>query len=183
MDILSLFLIAVALSLDALGVSLCIGLNNQIDNKNKAKFALSFGFFQFLFSLAGAYAGFMFNLYIVSVPKIIGGLIITIVGIIMFREGMKNQGECILVKKGMHFILGISVSIDAMVVGFTALNNINSNILIFEQTLFIGFITLIISSIGFYITKYLRKIEFIGKYADYLGGIILILFGLKMIFI
>ena len=47
MNFYSLFLIAIALSLDAFGVALCIGLNNNVDSKYKASCAMYFGFFQF----------------------------------------------------------------------------------------------------------------------------------------
>lgn len=182
MSLYSLFLIALALSLDAFGVALCIGLNNAINRSTKISFAGSFAFFQFLFSLIGAYAGFLFNTYIASVPEVIGGALIAIVGVMMLKEGMESKDECPLIKPGMVIVLGISVSIDAMVIGFTALNNISSNFVILQNTLFIGFITLVMSAIAFIIARYLKKITLIGKYADYIGGIILIIFGIKMMF-
>jgi putative Mn2+ efflux pump MntP len=179
MDIYPLFIIALALSLDAFGVALCIGLNNQTRASNKLAFVISFGFFQFLFSCIGAYAGTLFNTYVVAMPKIIGGMIIAAVGVLMIKEGFENNGKCPLLKPKMYFILGVSVSIDAMVVGFTILNN-TTNVILFKNTLFIGGITLIISTIAFIISRYLKKIEIVGKYADYIGGIVLIIFGLKM---
>jgi putative Mn2+ efflux pump MntP len=81
----------------------------------------------------------------------------------------------------MYLILGVSVSIDAMVVGFTVLNNI-TKVMLLKDTLFIGAVTLAMVTIAFLISKYLKKIEVVGKYADYIGGIILIIFGLKMMF-
>lgn len=181
MDLYSLFLIALALSLDAFGIALCIGLNNQTKFSNKLGFIISFGFFQFLFSYIGAYAGFLFNTYVAAMPSIIGGMIIAIVGVLMIKEGFENKGKCPLLKPKMYFILGVSVSIDAMVVGFTVLNNI-TKVVLFKNTLFIGGITLVMSTIAFLISKYLKKIEIVGRYADYIGGIILIIFGLKMMF-
>ena len=74
-------------------------------------------------------------------PSIIGGMIISLVGVVMIKEGFENEGKCPLLKPKMYFILGISVSIDAMVVGFTVLNNI-TNVILFKNTLFIGGITL-----------------------------------------
>ena len=91
------------------------------------------------------------------------------------------RGQCPLLKPKMYFILGVSVSIDAMVVGFTVLNNI-TKVILFKDTLFIGGITLIMSTLAFIISRYLKKIEVVGRYADYIGGIILIIFGLKMMF-
>lgn len=182
MDFYSLFLIAVALSLDAFGVALCIGLNRGLHLNNKVMLTLSFGFFQFLFSIIGAYAGFLFNSYIVLVPKIVGGAIIAIVGIVMLKEGSGNNGKCPTISSKMYIVLGISVSIDAMVVGFTALNNVASFIIILKDTVFIGITTLIITTLAFIISKFLNKIEIVGKYADYIGGIILVIFGVRMMF-
>jgi putative Mn2+ efflux pump MntP len=181
MDLYSLFTIALALSLDAFGVALCIGLNNQTRLRNKLGFIISFGTFQFLFSYIGAYAGFLFNTYVASMPSIIGGIIIAAVGVIMIKEGFENQGKCPLLKPKMYFILGASVSIDAMVVGFTVLNNI-TKVVLFQNTLFIGGITLVMSTVAFVISRFLKRIEVVGRYADYIGGIILIIFGLKMMF-
>jgi putative Mn2+ efflux pump MntP len=181
MDLYPLFTIALALSLDAFGVALCIGLNSQTKLVNKIGFIISFAVFQFLFSYIGAYAGFLFNTYVATMPSIIGGMIISFVGVVMIKEGIENGGKCPLLKPKMYFILGMSVSIDAMVVGFTVLNNI-TKVILFKDTLFIGGITLIMCILAFIISKYLKKIEVVGKYADYIGGIILIIFGLKMMF-
>lgn len=174
--------IAVALSLDAFGVAICIGLNNQVKRNHKFLFAASFAFFQFLFSLIGAYIGLLFNTYIASIPQLIGGIVIALVGVLMIKEGYENKGECPLIKPSMYFVLGMSVSIDAMVIGFTALSNINNVIVMISDTVIIGLVTLIMSLTAFFVARYLKRIDAIGKYADYLGGIILILFGIKMIF-
>lgn len=182
MEFKSLFIIAFALSLDAFGTALSIGLDKNVKFKHKILFSLSFGFFQFFLSLIGAYLGFYFNTYIISIPKIIGGIIIILVGLVMIIEGFDKNKESIFIDSKMYFILGISVSIDAMVIGFTALNNIESNIIILNSTLFIGIVTFIISAIAFFISKLLKKIEIVSRYADYIGGIILILFGANMIF-
>ncbi|MHC1684820.1 MAG: manganese efflux pump MntP family protein [Clostridiaceae bacterium] len=182
MDIYTLLLIAVALSLDAFGVALSIGITGGIKRENKIMFALSFGFFQFLFSLLGAIAGNLFTTYIVSIPKLIGGAIVAIVGILMLKEGMEEKEEKLFVNKKMYAILGISVSIDALIIGFTMLNQVKSEVLMFVDCLIIGVVALIFSALAFILSKHLKKISVIESYADYIGGIILILFGLKMIF-
>lgn len=182
MNLYTLFLISLALSLDAFGVSLCIGLNNRIRLKQKLLFAFSFGFFQFFFSLIGAFTGFLFNTYIVSVPTTIGGIVIAAVGVLMIKQGIENKGECPYLDPRMYFILGVSVSIDAMVIGFTVLNSFSNVIVLLDQTIFIGVFTVIVSILGFIIAKYLKRIKIISRYADYIGGIILIIFGVKMIF-
>ncbi len=50
------------------------------------------------------------------------------------------------------------------------------------SSLFIGLIAAIICSLGVILSKYIKKISIISSYADYIGGIILILFGLKILF-
>jgi putative Mn2+ efflux pump MntP len=78
-------------------------------------------------------------------------------------------------------ILGVSVSIDALVVGITAL--FSRGDYIFSDGLLIGGITLVLVTIAFILSRHLQKMTFIAKYSDYLGGIILILFALKMMFL
>ncbi|MCD2347340.1 manganese efflux pump MntP [Clostridium guangxiense] len=182
MSIYLLFIIAVALSLDAFGVALSIGFNEAVKKKNKIFFALSFGTFQALLTFIGAYAGFVFNTYIITIPQIIGGTVISIVGVLMIKDGFEKKTENILLSFKMYIILGISVSIDAAVVGFTIFNNINSNYIVITQSIFIGIMTFVLSNLAFFVAKFLRKIELIKRYADYIGGVILVLFGIKMMF-
>jgi len=180
MGFYSLFVISLALSLDAFGVALSIGLNKGITTNIKMMVVASSGFFQFLFSLLGAYGGFLFTTYVTSVPQIIGGAVISVVGVLMLKEGREKKEKCYILKPIMIIIIGISVSIDAMVIGFTAFNDISSITSILINTLFIGFVTLIATSIAFIMSRHLRKIEVVSKYADYIGGLILLLFGIKM---
>lgn len=173
--------IAFALSLDAFGVALSIGLNKGLGYRKKILFCISFGFFQFLFALIGALIGIIFNRFITSVPNLIGGMIVGAVGVMMIVEGFNKKEENILFNPKMYIVLGVSVSIDAMVVGFTALNSLNFYQLMIN-CLIIGIVSLIMTGIAFIISRYLRKIKLVSRYAEYIGGIILIIFGLKMIF-
>jgi len=182
MDFYSLFVIALALSLDAFGVALCIGLNKGTTAAAKAMVATSFGFFQFLFSLAGALAGFVFTTYITSVPSIIGGAVVSFVGIMMLKEGREEKEECYILKPAMIAVLGVSVSIDALVIGFTALSSVQGASAVLFDTLFIGAVSFVMSFIAFYLSKHLHKIDLVSRYADYIGGVILVLFGMKMMF-
>lgn len=75
----------------------------------------------------------------------------------MLKEGYDNKGECPLIKPSMYIILGVSVSIDAMVVGFTVFHNINNIFIMLKYTIFIGIVTLIASIGAFFISKYLKK--------------------------
>ena len=145
---------------------------------------MSFAIFQFLFFLLGGIGGHLFEKYITTIPNIVGGVAIAIVGILMIKEGFEDNedNETLLLKREMVIILGISVSIDAFVVGFTGFNYISSALKMIGDCSIVGLITLILCSFTFYLCRYIRKIGFIAKYASFFGGITLIIFAIKMIF-
>lgn len=175
-------LIGLALAMDAFGVAIGIGLSEKNNRYKDKAYILSFGFFQFLLSLLGGSFGYFFNTYIVSVPKILGGIVIAIVGILMIIDSTVKTSKPVLLKKSMVIILGISVSIDALVIGFTVLNQFCSFYLLYLNCLIIGLITVLLSTIAFFLCLYFSKIKFFTKYSNYLGGVVLIIFAIKMIF-
>lgn len=183
MNIKDVIVVGVALAMDAMGVSISIGLNSKVDRINKFGFIFSFAFFQFLLFYIGGLGGHLFVTYVTSIPNIIGGIIIGLVGVMMIKEGFESDknDNGILFKKYMYVLLGISVSIDALVVGFTAFNNINTYELLLVNSIIIGVITMIICTTGFYLCRLIRKIKVIAKYSDFLGGSILIIFAIKML--
>jgi len=182
MELVELFFLALALSLDAFGIILCIGINKDSTLKSIITFVFSFGFFQFALSFLGGYTGINFNKYIFPIPTFVGGLIIIVIGILMLLEGFNEKEKSILLNKSMYFILGISVSIDALVIGFTTLSYISNLFYLLTCSLFVGLITAIVCTLGAILSKYIKKISIISSYIDYIGGLILILVGLKMLF-
>jgi len=182
MTLKDIFFVAMALGMDALGLTISLGINPKLKRRSKIAFILSFSFFQFLFILLGGIQGRLFNEYIVTIPDILGGITVFLLGIIMIIDSFKKEDtdDALLIKKTMYIILGISVSIDALVVGFTSLYS-TKFIVIFLYSLIVGLVTLLICLVGFFTCKYIRKIDFVNKYADILGGFILICLGLKMI--
>ena len=185
MEIQEIVIISIALAMDALGVTIGIGINSKVRKNDKLKYILSFGIFQFVFFFLGGVFGQFFEEYIVAIPTLIGGIAIGVVGIMMLKEGFKedsNEEEKLIEKKYMPIVLGISVSIDALVIGFTTVTEVmRYKEIVFNSSL-VGLITLFICIIGFVLCKYINKSEFIIKYADFLGGIILILFAIRIIF-
>src|SRR5471030_505747 len=182
MNLYDITIIGVALAMDAFGVTLSIGLNPILKKKNKIRFVLSFAFFQFLFTYMGGSLGYLFDTYITSTPSIAGGIIMGIVGILIIIDGFKEKESDLLTKNSTCIVLGISVSIDALVIGFTAFHHISRNLLLCVNAVLIGLITLFMCTLGFLICKYVKKINFVTKYANFFAGIALIFFGFKMIF-
>ncbi|MGG7176637.1 manganese efflux pump MntP family protein [Clostridium paraputrificum] len=182
MNVFSVILIGVALAMDAFGVSLGIGVNSVINRKKKIGYIISFAFFQFLLTFLGGRMGYLFDTYIASIPHILGGAVIAFIGIFMIIEGYKEKGDSILTKGSMVIVLGISVSIDALVVGFTALHHIGTIYILLVDSILIGFISALICTIAFFLCRYIRKINFVVKYADFFGGVALIFFAIKLIF-
>lgn len=182
MSVYYVIVIGIALAMDAFGVSLGVGLNPILKRNNKMKFILSFAFFQFLFTLIGGVCGHLFDVYISSIPSIAGGIIMCIVGIVMIIDGLKEKESDLLIKDSTCIILGISVSIDALVIGFTAFCKISNLTILIVNSLLIGLITLFLSTVAFFICRYIQKVSFFSRYADFLGGLALIFFGIKVIF-
>ena len=182
MNLYDVIIIAIALAMDAFGVTLGIGLNPILKKQHKIKFLLSFAFFQFLFTYVGGSLGYLFDTYITSISSIAGGIIMGIVGTLIIIDGFNQKEKELLIKNSTCVILGISVSIDALVIGFTAFHQVSRNLLLFINSILIGLITLFICTLGFFVCRYIKRIKFITRYANLFAGIALIFFGFKMIF-
>lgn len=176
-----LMMISIALGSDAFGVALSLGFNKKINRYNALAFVISFSFFQFLFAYIGGLLGNAFNKHIFAIPSIGGGLIILTLGIIMINEGIKRNENIIKINLSAIIILGICVSIDALLAGFSTLNIIKFNLILLYSSLIIGITTFSMCIIAFTISKYSKKIYFINNYSSIIGGIILIILGIKMI--
>ena len=182
MELYDIIIIGIALAMDAFGVTLGIGLNPKINRFHKIKFLLSFAFFQFLFTYVGGSLGYLFDTYITTIPSIVGGTIMGIVGILIIIDGFKEKEAELLIKNSTCIMLGISVSIDALVIGFTVFHEVSYNLLLCIDSILIGLITLFICTLGFFICRYIKKLKFVTTYANFFAGIALIFFGFKMIF-
>lgn len=176
MNIFELFLTSLSLSMDAFAASVCKGLSNT---KNKLKngiiISLSFGLFQALMPLIGFYLGNIMSDKIIKYDHYIALILLTFIGISMIKEAKENDNinNNITIKE--IIILSIATSIDALVIGVT-LSFLRVNILFSAS--FIGIITIFICLIGFYLGNFIGNK--LNKYSKILGGIILIIIGIKI---
>lgn len=178
MSVFEIILISIGLAMDAFGVSIGKGLSMPVgENGRKVTLAFLFGLFQFLMPVMGWLIGRQFIDVISEWDHwIIFGLL-GYLGVAMIREGLSDDDE----DDDKQFLgawemimLSVATSLDAMAVGLTfAFLPIN----VWEASTMIGVITFGISLIGVYLGKFMG--QFVRKYADILGGGVLILIGTK----
>lgn len=179
MDLLSLFLIAVGLSMDAFAVSVCKGLATP---KYKLKYSMIcgawFGGFQALMPAVGYLLGVNFKKYITAIDHWIAFVLLALIGFNMIREALKNDDEGAdpsFTAKSMS-LLAVATSIDALAIGITfAFLDVN----IVAAVLFIGVCTFVISAAGVKIGSVFGT-RFKSK-AEIAGGAILIILGLRIL--
>lgn len=179
MAYLSIILLAIALSIDAMVVSFSYGLVfNQNKFKNAFSLALTTGLFQFIMPIFGYFLTNFVRIYIAPYSKIIIFIIFLYLGIKFIKESFdeeKKENLCISLK--CLILLGIATSIDAFSAGIS-LSLMGNKIL--KPSVLIGLITFLNASLGFYLGGKLKHLP--SRNLEISSGIILILLGIKALF-
>lgn len=182
MGITELILIALGLAMDAFSVSVCKGLSmKKIDYKGTVVTALFFGIFQAVMPLIGWFFGSRFEGFISTYSHWIAFILLGFIGGKMIYEVLKGDDEDGKITEYRLdikelIVLAIATSIDALAVGviFTA----QQTSLLFSVGI-IGIITFIVCLIGVAVgNRFGSKYE---KKAEFAGGIVLILIGVKLL--
>jgi putative Mn2+ efflux pump MntP len=180
MELLTIFLIAISLSFDTFAVSISSGLIlKKIDFINASKIAITLAVFQAAMPLIGWLLGSSIKDYAESFDHWIAFGILGLLGGKMIYESFSSSPEDrsfnpldIKVMIGM----AIATSIDALVVGFSfALLDFK----IIISVAIIGVVTYIVAMLGMLFGKNIGSR--LGKRMEMLGGIMLILIGLKIL--
>lgn len=180
MSFLDIFLIGVALSMDAFAVSVCKGLSvKKAGVKHVLTVGVYFGGFQALMPLLGFLLGYKFESFITNIDHWIAFVLLAIIGGNMIREALgKDEDD----KENDDFSfkamlpLAVATSIDALAVGISfAFLGVD----IVTAALLIGATTFVLSGAGIFVgnifgSKYKSK-------AELAGGIVLILIGTKIL--
>ena len=180
MSFVEILLIAIALSMDAFAVSVCKGLSvPKLLPRHALTVGLYFGGFQALMPLIGYLLGHSFESTIASIDHWIAFALLALIGGNMVREALGDDDE---EKTDASFgfktmlLLSVATSIDALAVG-VSFAFLGVNIIAAIAT--IGTTTFILSIVGIKVGN-----VFGAKYkdkAELVGGIILILMGLKIL--
>lgn len=179
MTIIEVVLIAIGLAMDAFAVSVCKGISFKKMSWKKATIVgLYFGIFQALMPVIGYFLGTAFETLVTRIDHWIAFILLSLIGLNMLKEAFGENDECCddSVDFKTMAILSIATSIDALAIGIT-FAFLKTNILI--SALLIGIITFVICILGVKIgNKFGDKYE---KNAEVVGGLILILMGLKIL--
>ena len=191
---IEVFLLAIALAMDAFAVSIGLGAKSQ--KKSSAYVlrlavyaALYFGIAQGVMPLIGYLLGAVLLGWLVTAAPWIGGGILILLGAKMLYEAFNGEIEAVLedsfdrnmqekINHRMMFTLAIATSIDAMAAGFTL------NLLALNAWLACSIIAIVTAGFGFF-GIYLGKSSgtWLEDKAEILGGFVLIAIGIKVMFI
>lgn len=179
MGIIELLLISISLSMDSLAVSICKGLSMKKYNLNKSIIiGLYFSIFHIIMILIGFTLGKAFEELITNIDHWIAFILLLIIGVNMIREAILDEEENFDDNTSFKvmFPLSLATSIDALALGIT-FSFLKVNLIL--AILLIGSIVFIVAVIGTKIgNRFGSKYE---KKAEILGGIVLILIGLKIL--
>ena len=179
MSLLTLFITAVGLSMDAFAVAICKGLAmKKLSWKKALIIGLWFGGFQALMPTAGYLLGTRFESYVTAIDHWIAFVLLALIGANMVKESFSKEEESSndAVDFKTMFLLAIATSIDALAVGVTYAF---LQVRIVPAVSFIGVITFTLSIVGVKIGN-VFGLKYKSK-AELTGGIILIVMGIKIL--
>jgi putative Mn2+ efflux pump MntP len=177
MGVAEILILGVGLSMDAFAVSICKGLSlGKINWKHMCIAGVWFGGFQALMPILGYFLGSLFSDFITKYSHWVAFVLLAFIGGKMIKEAFETEEVDARMDVKTMFILAVATSIDAIAVGVTfAFLDVN----IWLAACLIGITTFVFSAAGVKIgsifgEKYKTKAEIIG-------GIILILIGLRIL--
>lgn len=180
MSLLTLFITAVGLSMDAFAVSICKGLSmKKLSVKKALIIGLWFGGFQALMPTTGYLLGTRFEQYVTAIDHWIAFVLLGLIGANMVKEALAKEEDSNVddsVDFKIMFFLAVATSIDALAVGVTyAFLRVN----IVPAVAFIGLVTFLLSVAGVKV-GHVFGMKYKSK-AELTGGVILILMGIKIL--
>lgn len=175
--------IAVALAMDAFAVAIAAGVTlKHISFRQNFRLAWHFGLFQALMPIIGWSAGMSIRSAIEAFDHWIAFGLLVFVAQGMLREAFKKEsGETDRKDptRGVTMVmLSVATSIDALAVGLSlAIIDVS----IWTPALIIGIVAGGFTTLGLHLGKALGSTPRLSRYAEILGGIVLLLIGLNIL--
>ncbi len=183
MEFYKIFAIAVALAMDSFAVSIAVGVRlKRVGFRQMFRLSWHFGLFQALMPIAGWIAGLRIRPLVESVDHWVGFGLLALVGLNMIREAFDDDASRAPKTdptKGLTLvILSIATSIDALAVGFS-ISIINISIWLPAGV--IGMVAGGFTIVGLQLGRRLGSVSKLKHYAEAIGGIILLMIGVKIL--
>ena len=174
--------VALALAMDTFAVSIGLSvLPGGLKKRQRLRLAFFFGFFQFMMPLIGWMAGQVFLDEMSGVDHWVAFGLLLLIGGKMVVEALRRRDGTKKMSgdptKGVTLVLlSVATSIDALAVGlsFAAIRQ-----KILYPSVIIGTVALAMTLLGTKIGPVIGKVA--GKWAEFLGGAILIVIGIKIL--
>ena len=180
MDTATTLLLSVALAMDCFAVSIVIGMTaKRFVFGDMAKTAVSFGLFQCLMPIIGWILTAWCVRWIGDYGPFVAFALLEFVGVKMLYEALSKRGDSPSVDVSRWSVvlwLAVATSLDALAVGMSY-GVLDVSIIV--PSVVIGLGSVLFSIIGNAIGVLLGNI--FGRKAEVLGGIILVLLGLKVV--
>ncbi len=180
MSLITVFLVAVGLGIDAFSVAIGIGaVNNKKSWGPVLRLSTAFGLFQFFMPMIGWLAGLTVVEIIASFDHWIAFGLLALVGGKMIWEGFEKESveHCEDQTRGWPLLmLSVATSIDALAVGFS-FSVLKNPILL--PAVIIGIVCFLMTITGMLFGKVLAKL--FGKKVEIFGGLVLIAIGVKIL--
>lgn len=179
MGLIEIFILALALAADAFGVGTSIGLSHR---QPRQIFRLSwhFGLFQALMPALGALAGTFLRELVQTGAPFVAAAVLTIIGIKMLWDAdrEKSQDERLDPTRGWTMImLSIAVSIDAFAAGI-GLAMLQAPLVL--ACVIIGLVAFAATLVAMLNSSLLKRA--FGKWAERIGGIVLLALAVRALF-
>lgn len=189
MGIFDLVILAFALAMDSFAVSICKGFAlKSLKFQHFFIVGAYFGGFQALMPAFGYVFAALFADFVKVIDHWIAFILLAFIGAKMIKESFENEGckstSSKLSPKEM-LPLAIATSIDALAVGISFAFVEFRGITIWQGLIIIGVITFLLCALGLKLGNLLTKNsifgEKLGKKAELIGGVILIILGVKIL--
>jgi putative Mn2+ efflux pump MntP len=180
LDIPSILFIALGLSADCFAVALSGSISmRSVSLLQRLRTSLTFGFFQALMPILGWLAGRTVVNLIADYDHWVAFILLALIGVKMIWESTRNKENRnkVDITGGLILLtLAVATSIDALAVGVTFAF---LKVRIVLASSLIGIVAFIITMFSFAIGGKAGKL--IGKRAETIGGVILIIIGLRVL--
>ncbi len=181
-----IFILALALSMDAFSVALATSLKGFNSWKHIFRMSSYFGFFQFLMPVLGWMLMVHFQSSVADFAKYIAFTLLCAIGAKMIYEqwqaskDVEGKEESIPTAGTALILLAVATSLDAMAVGIS-FASLNYDIL--YPSILIGIICFITTVLAMECSKLIaQRFRIIANNANCIGGTILILIGIRILF-